>query len=80
MTNDKQLLRNSSSKKRTQIEVLEEISDKLSLVINQLNDILNYTPNVVEFNEEDEDSVNVDNNRGDYSSLFGIINEDDSDA
>jgi len=79
MTNDKQLLRNSSSKKRTQIEVLEEISDKLSLVINQLNDILNYTPNVVEFNEEDEDSVNVDNNRGDYSSLFGIINEDDSD-
>ena len=80
MTNDKQLLRNSSSKKRTQIEVLEEISDKLSLVINQLDDILNYTPNVVEFNEEDEDSVNVDNNRGDYSSLFGIINEDDSDA
>ncbi len=79
MTNDKQLLRNSSSKKRTQIEVLEEISDKLSLVINQLDDILNYTPNVVEFNEEDEDSVNVDNNRGDYSSLFGIINEDDSD-
>tara|TARA_R100000008_G_C3458081_1_gene102743 strand:- start:45 stop:254 length:210 start_codon:yes stop_codon:yes gene_type:complete len=68
------------TKKRTQIEVLEEISDKLSLVINQLNDILNYTPNVVEFNEEDEDSVNVDNNRGDYSSLFGIINEDDSDA
>ena len=67
------------TKKRTQIEVLEEISDKLSLVINQLNDILNYTPNVVEFNEEDEDSVNVDNNRGDYSSLFGIINEDDSD-
>ena len=68
------------TKKRTQIEVLEEISDKLSLVINQLDDILNYTPNVVEFNEEDEDSVNVDNNRGDYSSLFGIINEDDSDA
>ena len=36
------------TKKRTQIELLEEISNKLSVVIDQLNNVLNYEPNVVE--------------------------------
>ena len=79
MTNDKQLLRNSSPKKRTQIELLEEISNKLSVVIDQLNNVLNYEPNVVELDTPTEDNSTevVDNNRGDYSSVFGTISEDD---
>ena len=80
MTNDKQLLRNSSSKKRTQIELLEEISNKLSVVIDQLNNVLNYEPNVVELDTPTEDNYTevVDNNRGDYSSVFGTISDEDS--
>ena len=79
MTNDKQLLRNSSSKKRTQIELLEEISNKLSVVIDQLNNVLNYENNVVELDKEEDNSTEVvDNNRGDYSSVFGTISDEDS--
>ena len=79
MTNDKQLLRNSSSKKRTQIELLEEISNKLSVVIDQLNNVLNYEPNVVELDTPTEDDYTevVNNERGDYSGVFGTISEDD---
>ena len=79
MTNDKQLLRNSSSKKRTQIELLEEISNKLSVVIDQLNNVLNYEPNVVELDTSTEDNYTevVNNERGDYSGVFGTISEDD---
>ena len=55
MTNDKQLLRNSSSKKkRTQGELLEEISYKLTVVIDQLDNILNYKPPVQDDNVEEE--------------------------
>ena len=79
MTNDKQLLRNSSPKKKTQTELLQEISNKLSVVIDQLNNVLNYEPNVVELDTPTEDNSTevVDNNRGDYSSVFGTISEDD---
>ena len=79
MTNDKQLLRNSSSKKRTQIELLEEISNKLSVVIDQLNNVLNYEPNVEELDTSTEDNYTevVNNERGDYSGVFGTISEDD---
>ena len=67
------------TKKKTQIELLEEISNKLSVVIDQLNNILNYEPNVVELDTPTEDNSTevVDNNRGDYSGVFGTISEDD---
>ena len=67
------------TKKRTQIELLEEISNKLSVVIDQLNNVLNYEPNVVELDTPTEDNSTevVDNNRGDYSGVFGTISEDD---
>ena len=66
------------TKKRTQIELLEEISNKLSVVIDQLNNVLNYENNVVVLdNEEDNSTEVVDNERGDYSGVFGTISEDD---
>ena len=67
------------TKKKTQIELLEEISNKLSIVIDQLNNVLNYEPNVVELDTSTEDNSTevVDNNRGDYSGVFGTISEDD---
>ncbi len=67
------------TKKRTQIELLEEISNKLSVVIDQLNNVLNYENNVVVLdNEEDNSTEVVDNNMGDYSSVFGTISDEDS--
>ena len=55
MTNDKQLLRNSSSKKkRTQGELLEEISNKLSVIIDQLGNILDYKSPVEDNNVEEQ--------------------------
>ena len=67
------------TKKRTQIELLEEISNKLSVVIDQLNNVLNYEPNVVELDTSTEDNYTevVNNERGDYSGVFGTISEDD---
>ena len=67
------------TKKKTQTELLQEISNKLSVVIDQLNNVLNYEPNVVELDTPTEDNSTevVDNNRGDYSSVFGTISEDD---
>ena len=67
------------TKKKTQTELLQEISNKLSVVIDQLNNVLNYEPNVVELDTSTEDNSTevVDNNRGDYSSVFGTISEDD---
>ena len=67
------------TKKRTQIELLEEISNKLSVVIDQLNNVLNYEPNVVELDTSTEDNSTevVNNERGDYSGVFGTISEDD---
>ena len=76
MTNDKQLLRNSSSKsKKTQAQLLEEISYKLTVVIDQLDNILNYKPPVEDNNVEEQYTEQIDNERGDYSSLFGTLNE-----
>ena len=76
MTNDKQLLRNSSSKsKKTQAQLLEEISYKLTVVIDQLDNILNYKPPEEDNNVEEQYTEQIDNERGDYSSLFGTLNE-----
>ena len=69
-----------TKKKRTQGELLEEISYKLTVVIDQLDNILNYQPPVVDDNQEEQYPEQIDNNRGDYSSLFGVIREDDLDA
>ena len=81
MTNDKQLLRNSSSKsKKTQAQLLEEISYKLTVVIDQLDNILNYKPPVEDNNVEEQYTEQIDNERGDYSSLFGTLSERDLDA
>ena len=67
------------TKKRTQNELLEEISNKLSVVIDQLNNVLNYENNVVELDkQEDNPTEVVDNERGDYSSVFGTISDEDS--
>ena len=65
--------------KRTQGELLEEISYKLTVVIDQLDNILNYKPPVEDDNQEEQYSEQIDNNRGDYSSLFGTISERDLD-
>ena len=65
--------------KKTQTELLQEISNKLSVVIDQLNNVLNYENNVVELDKEEDNSTEVvDNNRGDYSSVFGTISDEDS--
>ena len=41
-----------TKKKRTQGELLEEISYKLTVVIDQLDNILNYKPPVEDDNQE----------------------------
>ena len=66
--------------KRTQGELLEEISYKLTVVIDQLHNILNYQPPVVDDNQEEQYPEQIDNNMGDYSSLFGTLSERDLDA
>ena len=66
--------------KRTQGELLEEISNKLTVIIDQLGNILDYKPPVEDDNIEEQYPEQIDNNRGDYSSLFGVIREDDLDA
>ena len=67
------------TKKKTQTELLQEISNKLSVVIDQLNNVLNYENNVVVLdNEEDNSTEVVDNNMGDYSNVFGTISDEDS--
>ena len=65
--------------KRTQGELLEEISYKLTVVIDQLHNILNYQPPVVDDNQEEQYPEQIDNNMGDYSSLFGTLSERDLD-
>ena len=65
--------------KKTQAQLLEEISYKLTVVIDQLDNILNYKPPVEDDNQEEQYSEQIDNNRGDYSSLFGTISERDLD-
>ena len=69
-----------TKKKRTQGELLEEISYKLTVVIDQLDNILNYKPPVQDDNVEEQYPEQINNNRGDYSSLFGTLSERDLDA
>ena len=69
-----------TKKKRTQGELLEEISYKLTVIIDQLGNILDYKPPVEDDNLEEQYPEQINNERGDYSSLFGVIREDDLDA
>ena len=66
--------------KKTQAQLLEEISYKLTVVIDQLDNILNYKPPVVDDNQEEQYPEQIDNNMGDYASLFGTLSERDLDA
>ena len=66
--------------KKTQAQLLEEISYKLTVVIDQLDNILNYQPPVVDDNQEEQYPEQIDNNMGDYASLFGTLSERDLDA
>ena len=66
--------------KRTQGELLEEISYKLTVVIDQLDNILNYKPPVEDDNQQEQYPEQIDNERGDYASLFGVLSERDLDA
>ena len=43
--------------KRTQGELLEEISNKLTVIIDQLDNVLNYKPPVVDDNVEEQIKV-----------------------
>ena len=54
-----------TKKKRTQGELLEEISYKLTVVIDQLDNILNYKPPVEDDNQEEQYPEQIDNNMGD---------------
>ena len=69
-----------TKKKRTQGELLEEISYKLTVVIDQLDNILNYQPPVEDDNQEEQYPEQIDNERGDYASLFGTLSERDLDV
>ena len=66
--------------KKTQAQLLEEISYKLTVVIDQLDNILNYKPPVEDNNVEEQYTEQIDNERGDYASLFGTLSERDLDA
>ena len=65
--------------KKTQAQLLEEISYKLTVIIDQLGNILDYKPPVEDVNIEEQYPEQVNNNRGDYSSLFGTLSERDLD-
>ncbi len=65
--------------KKTQAQLLEEISYKLTVIIDQLGNILDYKPPVEDDNIEEQYPEQVNNNRGDYSSLFGTLSERDLD-
>ena len=69
-----------TKKKRTQGELLEEISYKLTVIIDQLGNNLDYQPPVDDNNIEEQYPEQIDNQRGDYSSLFGTLSERDLDA
>ena len=66
--------------KKTQAQLLEEISYKLTVIIDQLGNILDYKPPVEDSNIEEQYPEQINNNRGDYSSLFGTLSERDLDA
>ena len=64
-----------TKKKRTQGELLEEISYKLTVIIDQLGNILDYKPPVEDDNIEGQYSEESVNNSGDYYGTFGTISE-----
>ena len=64
-----------TKKKKTQGELLEEISYKLTVVIDQLDNILNYKPPVEDDNVEEQYSEESVNNSGDYYGTFGTVSE-----
>ena len=59
-----------TKKKRTQGELLEEISYKLTVIIDQLGNILDYKPPVEDDNVEEQYSEESVNNSGDYYGTF----------
>ena len=61
--------------KKTQAQLLEEISYKLTAIIDQLNEILNYKPPVQDDNVEGQYSEESVNNSGDYYGVFGTVSE-----
>ena len=61
--------------KKTQAQLLEEISYKLTAIIDQLNEILNYKPPVQDDNVEGQYSEESVNNSGDYYGTFGTVSE-----
>ena len=65
--------------KKTQAQLLEEISYKLTVIIDQLGNILDYKPPVEDDNLEEQYPEQINNERGDYSSLFGTLSERDLD-
>ena len=69
-----------TNSKKTLAQLLEEISYKLTVIIDQLGNILDYKPPVEDDNLEEQYPEQIDNQRGDYSSLFGTISERDLDA
>ena len=66
--------------KKTQAQLLEEISYKLTAIIDQLNEILNYKPPVQDDNVEGQYSEESVNNSGDYYGTFGTVSERRLDA
>ena len=66
--------------KKTQAQLLEEISFKLTAIIDQLNEILNYKPPVQDDNVEGQYSEESVNNSGDYYGTFGTVSERKLDA
>ena len=64
-----------TKKKRTQGELLEEISYKLTVIIDQLGNILDYKPPVQDVNIEEQYSEESVNNSGDYYGTFGTVSE-----
>ena len=71
-----------TKKKRTQGELLEEISNKLTVIIDQLGNILDYKPPVVDDNKEEQIKVEnydyVQNSKGLVYHIDELKEDDES--
>ena len=71
-----------TNKKRTQGELLEEISNKLTVIIDQLDNVLNYKPPVVDDNKEEQIKVEnydyVQNSKGLVYHIDELKEDDES--
>ena len=71
-----------TNKKRTQGELLEEISNKLTVIIDQLGNILDYKPPVVDDNKEEQIKVEnydyVQNSKGLVYHIDELKEDDES--